>query len=123
MRIMNLSSGLAILAVVIAVTTLGGPHAYAQAGWVLSHQKVSDTEGNFTGTLDDSDRFGRGLARLGDLNGDGVGDLAVGHPTVTTTGPRQSGCDGVRLRLPDQWSTRAPVTRTAPRQPIRPGSR
>ncbi|MCH8344095.1 MAG: hypothetical protein IH983_08900 [Planctomycetes bacterium] len=31
----------------------GGP------GTVLSHQKISDTEGGFTGTLDDSDFFGR----------------------------------------------------------------
>ncbi|MCH8151057.1 MAG: FG-GAP repeat protein [Planctomycetes bacterium] len=52
--------------------------ALAQPGWVLSHQKISDTEGGFTGTLDDDDLFGRSVAFLGDLNGDGVGDLAVG---------------------------------------------
>ena len=52
--------------------------AAAQPGWVLSHQKISDTEGGFTGILDDSDIFGRSVAALGDLDGDGVGDLAVG---------------------------------------------
>ncbi len=50
----------------------------AQPGWVLSHQKISDTEGGFTGILDDRDIFGRSLASLGDLDGDGVTDLAVG---------------------------------------------
>ena len=52
--------------------------ALAQPGWVLSHQKISDTEGGFTGTLDDFDYFGYAVASLGDLDGDGVGDLAVG---------------------------------------------
>ncbi len=52
--------------------------AQAQPGWVLSHQKISDTEGGFTGILDDFDWFGSSAAALGDLDGDGVGDLAVG---------------------------------------------
>ena len=47
-------------------------------GTVNSHQKISDTEGGFTGTLDDGDFFGQSVASLGDLDGDGVGDLAVG---------------------------------------------
>ena len=47
-------------------------------GTVKSHQKISSTEGDFTGILDDSDVFGWSLASLGDLDGDGVGDLAVG---------------------------------------------
>ena len=48
-------------------------------GTVKSHQKISDAQGGFTGILDDA-----GLARLasvasmGDLDGDDVGDLAVG---------------------------------------------
>ncbi len=47
-------------------------------GTVKAHQKISDTAGGFEGDLDASDNFGRGLAHLGDLDGDGVGDLAVG---------------------------------------------
>ena len=47
-------------------------------GTVKFHQKISDTQGGFTGTLDDNDRFGISVASLGDLDGDGVGDLAVG---------------------------------------------
>ena len=47
-------------------------------GTVKAHQKISDTEGNFTGMLDDGDCFGCSVASVGDLDGDGVTDLAVG---------------------------------------------
>lgn len=50
-------------------------------GTVLSQQKISDTEGGFTGELDDQDVFGGGgITSLGDLDGDGMTDLAVGAP-------------------------------------------
>ena len=49
-------------------------------GTVKSHQKISDTQGGFTGVLDNEDYFGRSLSPLGDLDGDGVLDLAVGAP-------------------------------------------
>lgn len=47
-------------------------------GTVKAEQKISDTQGGFTGVLSDSDRFGLGLTSMGDLNSDGVLDLAVG---------------------------------------------
>ena len=46
-------------------------------GTVRFHEKISNTAGSFTGTLDDDDRFGVSVASLGDLTGDEVGDLAV----------------------------------------------
>ena len=52
--------------------------AHAQPGMVLTHQKISDTEGGFTDKLHDGDFFGSSVTSLGDLDGDGVGDLAVG---------------------------------------------
>jgi len=52
--------------------------AQTQSGWVLSHQKVSSTEGGFIGTLNDGDQFGKAVSSLGDINLDGVPDLAVG---------------------------------------------
>ncbi len=67
-----------VVAVVALVVVMGGQRAHAQPGWVLSHQKISDTEGGFKGTLGQNDRFGNMVASLGDLNDDGVVDLAVG---------------------------------------------
>jgi len=45
---------------------------------VTSEQKISDTQGNFGGILDNSDEFGGAVANIGDLDGDGITDLAVG---------------------------------------------
>jgi tetratricopeptide (TPR) repeat protein len=47
-------------------------------GTVASAQKISETAGGFGGILDPDDRFGVSVAALGDLDGDGLGDLAVG---------------------------------------------
>ncbi|NNF68889.1 MAG: hypothetical protein HKN01_03895, partial [Acidimicrobiia bacterium] len=46
-------------------------------GTVKSEQKISDVEGNFLTPLDDGDRFGSAVAGIGDLDGDGVNDIAV----------------------------------------------
>lgn len=49
-------------------------------GTVDSHQKISDTQGGFTGIIGGSEYFGNeGIANMGDINGDGVTDLAVGQ--------------------------------------------
>jgi len=50
------------------------------SGGILSQQKISQTQGNFTATLHDDDVLGTGLAWLGDLDGPGgsVGALAIG---------------------------------------------
>ncbi len=47
---------------------------------LLGMQKVSATSGGFDGDLSAHDRFGSSLAALGDVDGDGVDDLAVGAP-------------------------------------------
>jgi hypothetical protein len=49
-------------------------------GTVLDHRKISDRQGGFTGQLQDGDYFGWSVASLGDLDGDGTFDLAVGAP-------------------------------------------
>jgi hypothetical protein len=49
-------------------------------GTVQSEQKISADNGNFEGNLDSNDQFGYALASIGDLDSDGVTDLAVGVP-------------------------------------------
>ena len=51
-----------VVAVAWAVMVMAVPPAIAQPGWVQSHQKISDTQGGFTGTLGDSDAFGSSTA-------------------------------------------------------------
>ncbi len=47
-------------------------------GTVKSHQLISKTSGGFTGLLRNGDFFGRSVTGIGDLDGDGIGELAVG---------------------------------------------
>jgi hypothetical protein len=49
-------------------------------GKVRQEQKIADDIGGFGGNLSDGDRFGSAVANIGDVNGDGIPDLAVGAP-------------------------------------------
>ena len=75
-------------------------------GSVNSYSKISDTEGSFTGTLDDWDYFGNSITNLGDLNGDGVTNLAVGA---------YGDDDGVGTNAGAVWLLNLKSTATAPR--------
>jgi len=65
----------------------GDGHSYAGAIWILfmngdgtvkDQQKISATEGEFTGELEYYDMFGKSLTSIGDFNSDGTEDIAVG---------------------------------------------
>ena len=45
---------------------------------VRDSQKISSLAGGFTGTISDGDLFGMTVAPLGDVDGDGIPDIAVG---------------------------------------------
>jgi len=56
-------------------------------GKVRLYQKISDTAGGFGGKLNDGDQFGASVASIGDIDGDGIDDLAVGAPYASDGGP------------------------------------
>ena len=69
-----------LLVLLFAVSSLlvhSPPEAFAAAGDVDSTVEINDTTTNGP-TLADDDWFGYSVANIGDLNGDGVNDLAVG---------------------------------------------
>ncbi len=70
-------------------------------GTVKSHQKISNTQGGFLGTLHDNDNFGMDVAFLGDLDGDGVGDVAVGASWDDDGGPNRGAVWILFLPEPD----------------------
>ena len=47
-------------------------------GTVKDSQKISSTEGNFQGIIDSGDCWGNAITSLGDFDGDGITDIAVG---------------------------------------------
>ena len=51
---------------------------FGHPGHVIGHQKISDTHGNFNAVLSDGKRIGRAVSSLGDLDDDGVGEIALG---------------------------------------------
>ena len=74
------SSGLAAyVPAMLAAPLVFGAGAEAAVGTVKSQVKISSTAGGLAASsLDDNDEFGRSIATIADMDGDGVPELAVG---------------------------------------------
>ncbi len=64
--------------VLVALSWIATPFAHALPGEVLSEQKISSVAGGFGGRLLDTDQFGIATIGIGDLDRDGIEDLAAG---------------------------------------------
>jgi hypothetical protein len=70
----KLSLPIRVSAVLLAGAAIAAPPL------VIDQSKISDDSGGFEGTLDPDDIFGSAVDGIGDLNGDGIGDIVVGAP-------------------------------------------
>ena len=76
------------LMAIVAAVLLTRQAAQGQVGTVASHQKISDTDGDFTGILDNLDQF--------------IGSFASSPPS-TSTGPWCGARNGAGMPSPCTW--------------------
>lgn len=64
--------------------------SFGQVTHVVSEHAIGDGAGGFGGALQDFGGFGESACRIGDVDGDGVADMAVGAPFEDEGGPSDS---------------------------------
>ena len=74
-------------------------------GTVKAEQKISDTAGGLAAILDNGDEFGRSVAGIGDLDGDGTIDLIVGADNDDDGGPNRGAVYVLHLAPPNSPPT------------------
>lgn len=72
--------------VLLAVTLAAQVAGQYVVDWT---QKIGALDGGFVGPIGAVDEFGNGMVSIGDLDGDGVGDLLVSAPGADDSGPDQ----------------------------------
>ncbi len=77
-------------------------------GTVKTEQKISSTSSGFVGPLVDDDNFGKSVASLGDLDGDGAIDIAIGA-TLDDDGKPEAGAVYVLNLAPTVVVNNAPT--------------
>lgn len=98
----------------------------AAGGFSLERSaKISATAGDFAGPLADGDLFGMTVAPLGDLDGDGVADLAVGNNLMDAGAPSSGGVFLLGMTPQSEVASQALVAATTgfPDLAIIPGER
>jgi len=61
--------------------------------------KISDTQGNFTATIDIGDEIGKALSSIGDFDGDGIDDMLMGTLHDDDNGGRSGNTGAVYIML------------------------
>ena len=82
-------------------------------GRVRAHQKISLTEGGFGSGLEYFDEFGNEIAQVGDLDRDGVVDLAVGVRNDDDGGENRGGLYLLYLRTDGTVKRKLKISQTA----------
>ncbi|GAB4549581.1 MAG: hypothetical protein Tsb0013_10920 [Phycisphaerales bacterium] len=69
-----------LLGVTITAATAIAQPSCPEAGLVIDQLNISINSGGLNADLDPGDRFGSAVVRIGDIDADGIDDLAVGAP-------------------------------------------
>ena len=97
---LSLILGFALVGIVLLSLSSIVRAAPGDPGTVDTYQKIADNTGGFNVTLTDGDTFGSSVVEIGDLNGDGILDLAVGAPS-DDTGANQAGAAYIQFMKAD----------------------